>query len=76
MRIRQDVDLYSAILDNGDSVDVSLAEGRIAWVQMARGSAKINGEQLSPGDGAAISAESAIALEATSEAEILVFDMA
>ena len=29
-----------------------------------------------PGDGAAISAESAIALEATSDAEILVFDMA
>lgn len=76
LRVRQDVDLYSAILDDGDSVDVSLAEGRIAWVQMARGSAKINGEQLSPGDGAAISAESAIALEATSEAEILVFDMA
>lgn len=76
LKVHQDVDLYSAILENGDNVDLSLDNGRIAWVQVARGSAEINGEQLSPGDGAAISGEAAISLNAMSEAEILVFDMA
>lgn len=76
LKIHQDIDLYSAILDDGDSVDLPLDDGRIAWIQMAKGSAQINGEQLSPGDGAAVSAETAIALTATSKAEILVFAMA
>lgn len=76
LKIHRDVDLYSAVLDGGDQVALPLREGRLAWVQVAKGSARLNGEELSPGDGAAVSNETAIDLMATSEAEILVFDMA
>lgn len=76
LKIHQDVDLYSAVLDDGDNVALALREGRRAWVQIARGTTQINGAQLYPGDGAAVSDESAIDLTATSDAEVLVFDMA
>lgn len=76
LKIHQDVDLYSTVLDDGDGVDLKLRDGRRAWVQVARGAAQINGERLDPGDGAAVSGEAGIALTATSEAELLIFDMA
>ena len=76
LTIHQDVDLYSAVLEEGDSVSLALRDGRRAWVQMARGTAQLNGEQLHPGDGAALTDEAAVELTATSGAEVLVFDMA
>lgn len=76
IRVHQDVDLYSALLSENDETALDLRPGRKVWVQLARGTAKVNGEQLYPGDGAALSDEPAVRLEATSDAEILVFDMA
>lgn len=76
LKIHQDVDLYSAVLDDGDNVALALREGRRAWVQVARGTTQVNGARLYPGDGAAVSDEAAIDVTATSDAEVLVFDMA
>ena len=56
-------------------VDLGCAPG--GWVQVAQGTATLNGEQLRPGDGVALGAGEAISLTGTSDdAEILVFDMA
>ncbi|HLF12111.1 MAG TPA: OmpA family protein [Gammaproteobacteria bacterium] len=49
--IHQDVDLYTALLAAGDEVAHRIADGRKIWVQAARGSVTVNGEQLRPGDG-------------------------
>lgn len=76
IRIHRDVDLYSAVLTEGAETRLDLRPGRKVWVQLARGTAKVNGEQLYPGDGAALTDEAAVELHATSDAEILVFDMA
>lgn len=76
LKIHQDVDLYSTVLSNGDDVSLELRDGRRAWVQVAQGSVQVNGAQLNPGDGAAITNEQAVSLSATSEAEVLIFDMA
>jgi len=76
VHINQDVKMYSSILDQGDEVSLELNEKRYAWVQLISGSLEINGERLSPGDGAAISEEAVLnfkALEA--KTEFLVFDM-
>jgi redox-sensitive bicupin YhaK (pirin superfamily) len=73
--IHQDVDLYSAVLDGGASVSHTLKPGRYAWVQVTRGDVRLNGAELHAGDGAALSDESAIALEATSPTEALIFDL-
>jgi hypothetical protein len=73
--IHQDVDLYAALLGGGERIRYALAEGRKGWVQLARGSASLNDRQLGPGDGVAIEGPVEIDVAATSDAEILLFDM-
>ena len=74
--IHRDVDLYATVLGDKDAVSHELKTGRVAWVQVARGSATLNGEQLYPGDGVAVEAPGSLELSGTSDAEVLVFDMA
>jgi redox-sensitive bicupin YhaK (pirin superfamily) len=73
--IHQDVDLYTGLLKTGASVEQALAEGRHAWVQLARGGVRLNGEALAAGDGAAVSSELRLRIESTSDAELLLFDL-
>ena len=47
-----------------ESVDVALAPGRHAWVQVTRGKAAVNEVALATGDGAAISGETALVIAA------------
>lgn len=75
LKIHQDMDLYAAVLADGDTVTHTLAANRQAWVQVAGGSIKLNGNQLHSGDGVAISEIEAITIESTSESEVLLFDM-
>ena len=54
VKIHQDAALYTALLETGQSVEHSLAPGRGAWIQVARGQVEVNGTSLAAGDGAAI----------------------
>jgi redox-sensitive bicupin YhaK (pirin superfamily) len=74
--VHQDVRVYAAVLDTGREVNHQLAPNRHAWIQVARGAIVLNGENLDQGDGAAISGESALAIEGREHAEILLFDLA
>ncbi|MGB0036572.1 MAG: pirin family protein [Candidatus Acidiferrales bacterium] len=74
--IHQDANLYIARLDEGNKVNHSLEAGRHAWVQVARGSVRVNGADLKAGDGAALSKESAVRVEAMEASEVLLFDLA
>lgn len=74
--VHQDVDLYAAVLEPGSRVSHSLKPQRHAWVQVARGAITLNGLSLDKGDGAAISEETDVVIEATTDAEILLFDLA
>jgi redox-sensitive bicupin YhaK (pirin superfamily) len=76
MRIGADARVLAGVLEPGQEARVELAPGRGAWVQVARGEAKVNGQPMSAGDGAAITGEAAVDIEATSETEVLVFDLA
>lgn len=73
--IHQDVDLYAAVLQAGESATHSLAEGRIAWIQVARGSLLVNGQELRAGDGLAVESAGELRLEGQENAEVLLFDM-
>jgi len=75
LEIHQDARLYSAILGDGERVEHQLAPGRGAWLQVARGSVDLNGTTLKTGDGAAIEDETALAITANGDAEILLFDL-
>ena len=74
--IHRDVDLYAALLAQGEAVEHEIAAGRGAWVQVARGAITLNGEALLEGDGAAVSRSGPLRLEGRDSAEVLLFDMA
>ena len=76
LRIHADVQLYSGVLDAGASVDHEVAEGRHAWIQVARGRVEVDGAMLGAGDGASTSDPSTLTIRALEAAEILVFDLA
>jgi redox-sensitive bicupin YhaK (pirin superfamily) len=78
LRVHQDIDLRMALVGPGAERRMPLRPQRHAWVQMARGSAAVNGVPLAEGDGAAVSDEAGIELAgrgATGEAEVLLFDL-
>ncbi len=74
--IHQDAELYGTVLDAGAAVRHALRPGRYAWVQVARGDVRVNGEALRAGDGAALSDEAAVDVTALGAAEVLLFDLA
>lgn len=73
--IHQDVDLYAAVLDEGQAVQHELSAGRKAWLQVVQGSAELNGQALKAGDGVAVDAGGRLDIAATPAAEVLLFDM-
>ncbi len=73
--IHQDVDLYATCLTDEQTVIHEIGEDRKGWVQIARGTATVNEQQLYPGDGVAIEGPSTIKVTGTSDTEILLFDM-
>ena len=75
LKIRQDNELYVTVLGAGDTVQHALKPERHAYVQVARGSVKLNGKTLETGDGAEISNEKALELKGVKEAEVLLFDL-
>jgi len=76
VKIRHDNDLYVTVLGSGESVKHQLEPDRHAYVQVARGSVKLNGEKLEAGDGVALSEEASIELTGVNDAEVLLFDLA
>jgi quercetin 2,3-dioxygenase len=74
--IHQDANLYIARLDKGADVKQQIEDGRHAWVQVARGAVKLNGKSLRAGDGAALSSENEVRVDASEPSEVLLFDLA
>jgi quercetin 2,3-dioxygenase len=74
--IHTDARVYASVVDAGESAELALAPGRYAWVQVARGKARVNGTELAEGDGLAISGEPLLSLEGVDKAEVLTFDLA
>jgi hypothetical protein len=76
VKIHADARLLVTKLKEGESLPLTLNEGRYGWLQMAKGAATLNGLALNQGDGAGISQETALTLAATEDAEVLLFDLA
>ncbi len=76
VKIRQNNELYATVLGAGETVKHELKKDRYAYVQVARGSVKLNGTKLDAGDGAAISAEKTVELTGVENTEVLLFDLA
>ena len=77
VNVHQDVSLYVSLLDQKQKVEHSLAPGRHAWLQVAKGAVELNGKPLNQGDGAAISDEQKLGIAGGQNgSEILLFDLA
>jgi redox-sensitive bicupin YhaK (pirin superfamily) len=74
--IHQDVQVYTAILEAGQTVVHSLNENRHAWLQVARGPITLNEIELKQGDGAGVNLENELRIAAGGQAEVLLFDLA
>lgn len=73
--LHQDANLYAGLLSPGATVAYDLAPGRKAYLHLARGNMRLNGQALATGDGAKVSDEARLELQGESEAEILLFDL-
>ena len=77
--LHADATLYAGLFGAGQSARLELTPGRHAWVHVARGSVRVNGQDLAAGDAVAISNEAAVTVEGRPESdagEVLVFDLA
>lgn len=73
--IHQDVSLYATVLAEHEHLSYEMDAGRSLYIQVARGSIKLNGETLLAGDAAKVDAQQAIELHALAAAELLLFDL-
>ena len=75
LTIHQDINLWSTVLDAGQAIDFRFEGRRRGFVQVVRGAVEIDGEPLGAGDAVAVVDQPGLAATATSDAELLLFDM-
>jgi redox-sensitive bicupin YhaK (pirin superfamily) len=75
VKIHQDAQLSVAAMSQGQQVSYGLKPGRQAWLQITRGAAALNGTLLFAGDGAGVTKEDLLQVDASTDAEVLLFDL-
>jgi redox-sensitive bicupin YhaK (pirin superfamily) len=73
--INQDAELHLAKLQPGETIAHELRPGRHAWIHVAEGEVRLNGQILSGGDAAALSDEQRVELAGVKPAQVLLFDL-
>ncbi|AFY69200.1 Pirin domain protein [Thalassoporum mexicanum PCC 7367] len=76
LTINQNTSIYASVLEPGAKVMHTVKPDRHAWVQIARGSATLNGQPLREGDGVAVSEAGDLEIAGQDEVEFLIFDLA
>jgi redox-sensitive bicupin YhaK (pirin superfamily) len=76
IRLVQDAEIWAARFDRDEEVIHSLAQGRRAWVQVAKGTMTIGDVTLQAGDAAGVTDQDRIVMRNRGPAEILLFDLA
>ena len=73
--IHQDACVYAALIDGEETLIHKLANGRRAYVHVARGNVTVNGQSLGAGDALKIDGESTVMMRDGERAEVLLFDL-
>ena len=76
VRLVQDAEIWAARLDAGVEAIHPLAQGRKAWLQVAKGEVTLDDQTLKAGDAAAITDQIQIAVKSNEASEVLLFDLA
>jgi redox-sensitive bicupin YhaK (pirin superfamily) len=75
LAINQDARLYFANFDAGQNAAAPIQAGRSAYIHVARGTIKAGDVTLTQGDGARVSDQSRLEVNAAAESQVLVFDL-
>jgi redox-sensitive bicupin YhaK (pirin superfamily) len=75
LTIHQDANVYLGWLGAGRILDAPLSRSRHGWIQVVGGSLKVGEETLDTSDGAAVSGESGLRLQALKPTQFLWFDL-
>jgi redox-sensitive bicupin YhaK (pirin superfamily) len=73
--IHQDACVYAALVDGDEQIVHTLANGRRAYVHVARGNVNVNGRPLGAGDALKVDGESKVTMDHGDQAEVLLFDL-
>ena len=73
--LRQDATISALRLAPGQVYAWQRAPGRRGWVQIAVGAGRVHGVDFAAGDGLAVEDRSQLTIEATEDAELLLFDL-
>lgn len=76
LAVHQDITLRKLRLNQGSEKSVSISPQRHAWLQVLSGEGKINDQTIAAGDGAGVSQVANFRLNAVSNLEVLLFDLA
>jgi len=74
--IHQDARIFLSKIDAAKEVKHELWEDRYAWLQVLSGTVSVNGTDLGTSDGVAVSDERSLIIQANTNAEIMLFDLA
>lgn len=75
LKVYQDMTLSRWVLAAGEQDNVAIDAGRRIWIQVVKGDVTVNGNAVTTSDALAIWDESALTIEASSAAEVLLFDL-
>ncbi len=75
IKINQDVELFIGKLSPEGKINHPIREQHGAWIQLIEGDLALNGNKLSPGDGAAVEDEKELFLSSDKGAHFLLFDL-
>ena len=75
LKMHQDATIYLAALEANKTVEHRLALGRHGWLQVLRGSIRLNDNTLHKGDGASITDEMLVTIQGVEPSEVMLFDL-
>jgi redox-sensitive bicupin YhaK (pirin superfamily) len=74
--IKQDADMFISRLKTGDDLEFKVRKDRGVWIQVAHGTIDVNGKTVETGDALSFEEEGVLKVKASSDAELIIFDLA
>ncbi|GAB1440256.1 pirin family protein [Providencia sp.] len=75
LKVYQDMELWRWALPANQAQTHIIAEKRVVWIQVVKGSIEVNGHKATTSDGFAIWQENSLNIKADENSEILLFDL-
>ncbi|MEM9450147.1 MAG: pirin family protein [Cyanobacteria bacterium P01_E01_bin.6] len=73
--IHQDAQIYTGLIDVGETITYDAKGDRYCWIQVARGIMHLNSEELRAGDGVQMPGGQHLTISTPNSAEFLLFDL-